>query len=143
MPEDRPILRNVVLDCAAPRPLAEFYRQLFGLSYRPGDEPPAAGEPDPRGGEWLVLRAGSGLGIAFQRVDRFAPPTWPEGPRPQQAHLDSSVASKEELLSQHERVLALGGRLLRDGFDDYEEPIGVYADPAGHPFCIFVAAPRP
>jgi hypothetical protein len=30
---------------------------------------------------------------------------------------------------------------LFDRFDDPVEPLYVYADPAGHPFCIFVAPP--
>jgi len=42
------------------------------------------------------------------------------------------------LNKQHERVLALGGRLLHDRSDDPEEPLRVYRDPAGHPFCVFV-----
>ena len=28
-----------------------------------------------------------------------------------------------------------------DQFDDPDEPLYVYADPAGHPFCIFVVGP--
>ena len=64
-----PELRQVVLDCTDARLLAEFYRQLLGLRYRPGDEPPAAGEPDPRGQEWLVLQdAASTTRMAFQQV---------------------------------------------------------------------------
>ena len=31
-----------------------------------------------------------------------------------------------------------GGRMLLDRFDDPHEPLRVYADPAGHPFCICV-----
>ena len=54
------IARQVVLDCVDARALAEFYRQLLDLSYRPGDEPPAPGDPDPRGVDWLVLR-GAGV----------------------------------------------------------------------------------
>ena len=38
-----------------------------------------------------------------------------------------------------EPFLALGARLLYDRSDDPEEPLYVYADPAGHPFCVFVA----
>jgi hypothetical protein len=34
--------------------------------------------------------------------------------------------------------MLLGGRLLQDRRDDPDEPLRVYADPAGHPFCIFV-----
>jgi Glyoxalase-like domain len=51
-----PQLRQVVLDCTDARLLAEFYRRLLGLRYRPGDEPPAAGEPDTAGRDWLVLQ---------------------------------------------------------------------------------------
>ena len=40
------------------------------------------------------------------------------------------------------RVLAeFYRRLLEDHADDPVEPLRVYADPAGHPFCIFVARP--
>jgi hypothetical protein len=51
------------------------------------------------------------------------------------------VPTAADLDGQHERVLALGARLLLDRFDDPDEPLRVYADPAGHPFCIFVAGP--
>jgi len=64
--------------------------------------------------------------------------TWPEGPIPQQLHLDLTVSTIEELHAQHDRALSLGATLLRDRSDDPEEPLRVYADPAGHPFCIFV-----
>lgn len=43
-----PTIRQVVLDTADVRGLAEFYRRMFGLTYRPGDEPPAPGEPGHR-----------------------------------------------------------------------------------------------
>jgi hypothetical protein len=55
-----PQLRQVVLDATDARVLAEFYRRLLGYRYRPGDEPPAPGEPDPQGQDWLVLRAPAG-----------------------------------------------------------------------------------
>ncbi len=135
-----PTLCQVVLDCADARVLAEFYRELFGLPYRPGDEPPAAGQPDPKGRDWLVLEAPTGsMGLAFQQVGRYSQPTWPEGPRPQMLHLDSYVSSVEDLSVQRARALALGARELLDRSDDAEEPLYVFADPAGHPFCIFVA----
>jgi hypothetical protein len=53
--------------------------------------------------------------------------------------LDLTVASVGDFQTQHERVLRLGGRLLYDRSADPEEPLRVYADLAGHPFCIFVA----
>ena len=134
-----PRLRQTVLDTEDPRGLAEFYRVLLGLSYRPGDEPPEPGRPDPRGEDWLVLVDDDGVRrLAFQRVESLAPPTWPEGERPQMLHLDTTVPTAEELTRQHLRALGLGARLLYDRFDDPDEPLYVYADPAGHPFCIFV-----
>jgi catechol 2,3-dioxygenase-like lactoylglutathione lyase family enzyme len=141
MATEFPELRQVVLDCTDPRALAEFYRQLLGLRYRPGDEPPAPGQPDPAGQDWLVLRDPGGANrLAFQQVPELPEATWPDGPVPQQLHLDLTVPTVDDLDVQHERATALGARLLLDGSDDPEEPIRVYADPAGHPFCIFVAA---
>jgi catechol 2,3-dioxygenase-like lactoylglutathione lyase family enzyme len=139
MPENVPLLRQVVLDCTDARSLAEFYRRLLGLVYRPGDEPPPPGTLDERGEDWLVLRTPAGAPrLAFQQVDRLPEVTWPDGPVPQQLHLDMTVSSVEELDAQHRRVLDLGGRLLVDRREDPEEPLRVYADPAGHPFCVFV-----
>jgi catechol 2,3-dioxygenase-like lactoylglutathione lyase family enzyme len=137
-----PQLRQVVLDCTDARALAEFYRRLLGLRYRPGDEPPAAGEPDPLGQDWLVLRDAAGPPrIAFQQVAELPAATWPAGPVPQQLHLDLTVPTAAALDAQHERAMALGARLLTDRSGDPREPLRVYADPAGHPFCIFVAPP--
>ena len=65
--------------------------------------------------------------------------TWPEVATPQQLHLDLTVEDGPALRAQHERVLALGARLLLDRSDDPAEQLFVYADPDGHPFCIFVA----
>jgi catechol-2,3-dioxygenase len=138
-PAGFPVLRQVVLDATDARALAEFYRQLLGLQYRPGDEAPPAGQPDPHGQDWLVLRDGAANKLAFQHVDRLTESSWPNHTTPQQLHLDLTVPTAEQLLSQHDRAMSLGARLLHDRFDDPEEPLRVYADPAGHPFCIFVA----
>ncbi|MGK3202728.1 VOC family protein [Amycolatopsis sp. MEPSY49] len=123
-----PRLRQVVLDATDAQALAEFYRRLLGFRIRPGD-------PD----DWAVLLDTTGVPrLAFQRVPSLPPPTWPSGPRPQMLHLDLTVATRAELDEQHERAIALGARLLADNADDPEEPLRVYADPAGHPFCLFV-----
>jgi hypothetical protein len=133
---------QVVLDTTNARALAEFYRQLFGFQYRPGDEPPPGGQDDRRGREWLVIRHPSGAPrIAFQQVATFAQSTWPRNDIPQQLHLDTSVRSKHELDRQHERALALGAKLLFDRSGDPQEPLRVYGDLDGHPFCIFVSPP--
>lgn len=139
--QDVPTLAQVVLDTMDPRLLAEFYRRLLGLEYRPGDAPPPEGAPDPRGTDWLVLRQPDGRpALAFQHVPVLPPATWPEGEHPQMLHLDLTVATRADLERQHERALALGARLLLDRTDDEEEPLRVYADPSGHPFCLYFAA---
>lgn len=131
------------LDSTDARKLAEFYRVLFELEYAEADEPRPADRPHDRGRDWLVLRNPyGGPQLAFQQVEHLLEPDGPDDPVPQQMHLDLSVASLEELRIQHERVLTLGGTLLRnrDRLDpDDEERFRVYRDPEGHPFCIFVA----
>ncbi len=135
-----PLIRQVVLDATDVRTLAEFYRLLFGLQYRPGDEPPAPGVPDPKGEDWLVLRSPEGAPVlAFQQVPDLPAPTWPDGPLPQMLHLDTTVPTLADLLAQRQRALDLGARELYDRSHDAQEPLFVLADPAGHPFCIFVA----
>ncbi|MET0729345.1 MAG: VOC family protein [Acidimicrobiales bacterium] len=143
MPTPFPTLRSVVLDTTSARGLAEFYRQLLGYDYRPGDECPPAGRPDPAGEDWLVLLDPAGHArVAFQQVGTLTPSTWPADGVPQQLHLDLGVPTVEALAAQHERALSLGARLLQDRSEDAVEPLYVYADPAGHPFCILVADPR-
>jgi hypothetical protein len=135
-----PHLRQVVLDTTNARQLAEFYRELLGYGYRAGDEPPPGNEPDAKGQEWLVIRDPSGTSlIAFQQVDSLPASTWPREGVPQQLHLDMSVPSMDAFNLQHERALSLGARVLLDRSEDKSEPLRVYADPSGHPFCIFVA----
>jgi hypothetical protein len=111
---DFPVLRQVVLDATD----------------APDDETP----------DWLVLREpGGSQRVAVQLVDRLPLSTWPTAEVPQQLHLDLTVGSKPALDAQHQRALELGARLLLDRSDDEREPLRVYADPAGHPFSIFVA----
>jgi catechol 2,3-dioxygenase-like lactoylglutathione lyase family enzyme len=131
-----PRLLQPVLDCEDARRLAEFYRELLGYHYRMGDEPPTDGPDD---ADWLVLLKPSGeRALAFQQVEALPETTWPEPGVPQQMHLDMSVPDVAALEAQHERALALGARLSFDRSEDPHEPLRVYADPAGHRFCIFV-----
>ena len=132
-------VRQVVLDCTDARALAEFYRELLGLKYRPGDEPPASGVDEQ---DWFVLRNPGGIQLAFQQVEDLPEATWPEGPYPQMLHLDITVDNMTDFEVEHEHALSLGARLLLDRSDDPEEPLRVYADLAGHPFCIFVSPPE-
>jgi Glyoxalase-like domain len=71
--------------------------------------------------------------IGVQLAPDHVPPDWPNG-NPQQVHLDLHV---DDPASAHAKAIALGARILR-GADDLAAAEGheVFADPAGHPFCI-------
>lgn len=138
---DFPQLLHTVLDTTDPRQLAEFYRQLLGLAYRSGDEAPADRAADDA--DWLVLVAadgspGAGRRLAFQKVGDLPRTTWPRDDVPMQLHLDFTVADTAELARHRQRAEELGATLLLDRTDDPDEPLYVLADPAGHPFCLFV-----
>jgi len=133
-----PQLLHTVLDTTDVRGLAEFYRELLGLSYRPGDEPPPDGAPDDA--DWLVLVDATGARkLAFQLVDRLERTTWPRHDVPMQLHVDFTVTSVEELHHHRARAQALGAEVVLDRTYEEDEPLFVLADPSGHPFCLFVA----
>jgi catechol 2,3-dioxygenase-like lactoylglutathione lyase family enzyme len=132
-----PQLLHTVLDTTNVRELAEFYRELLGLQYRPGDEPPADGTADDP--DWLVLMDADGVRkLAFQYADSVTRSTWPSPEVPMQLHLDFTVPTVAELERQRQRAEALGAEVIFDRTDDPEEPLYTFADLAGHPFCIFV-----
>lgn len=134
-----PVLMHTALDATDCRQLAEFYRAFLGLRYRPGDEPPDAGNADDA--DWLVLVSESGQRVlAFNHVESLTRPTWPTDEVPKQMHHDFRVPTVAELEEQRRRAEELGAVLLYDRSDDEGEPLYVLADPAGHPFCILVSA---
>ena len=144
MPDTFPALRAVVLDATNARAVAEFYRELLGFVYRPGDEPPPPGQPDPQGEDWLVLRDRTGEArLAVQSVTDLPASTWPDSAVPQQLHLDLTVVDVDVLELQRDRALALGANVLLDRSGDPDEPLYVFGDPADHPFCIFVSPDHP
>ncbi len=132
-----PVPLHTALDARDCRALAEFYRRLLGLRYRPGDEPPADGTTDDA--DWLVLldRGGHRV-LAVQQKDDTTPPTWPSEAVPMQMHMDFEVSTVDELERHRTRAVALGARVLHDRSADADEPLYVLADPAGHPFCLLV-----
>ena len=133
---DYPRLLHTAIDTTDVRGLAEFYRQLMGWHYRPGDAPPA--DPEADDADWLVLLDADGnRTLAFQQVERLEPTTWPEHDVPMQMHLDLVVPSVADLHRQRERAEALGATLRLDRTDS-EEPLVVMVDPSGHPFCFLV-----
>jgi catechol-2,3-dioxygenase len=111
-------LRTVVIDCPEPRSLAAFYSELLGL--------PVTHDED----EWMVIGGGPGQPrVAFQQAPDLREPRWPDPERPQQFHLDVQV---DEIGPAEEMALKLGAHPLPGAGKDFR----VYADPAGHPFCL-------
>ncbi|NJC74226.1 VOC family protein [Planosporangium thailandense] len=110
----------VVLDCPDAESLLAFYQQVTGWQ-----------REQSANGDWLTLRGDNGMRLAFQEVPDYQSPRWPGAGCPQQLHLDVMV---DDLDVAEPQVLALGATLL-EGSD---KPVGwrVYADPAGHPFCL-------
>ncbi|HEU5479273.1 MAG TPA: VOC family protein [Candidatus Tumulicola sp.] len=104
--------------------LARFYAEITGGVAR-GDE------------NWALVEGPSG-NIGFQQVHDYRPPTWPEGEVGMQMHLEFFV---DELEATEARVLAAGA--TRFEYQPNADHCLVYADPAGHPFCLSMwDAPR-
>ena len=112
----------VALDCPDPLALAGFYSKLTGLAVEP------LGERAPEQVDWIELVASPT--IAFQKIASYSPPTWPDGPRPQQLHIDFNV---DDLDEAEAHALALGA--TKTQFQP-GETFRVYLDPVGHPFCL-------
>ncbi|MFF5547266.1 VOC family protein [Streptomyces olivaceoviridis] len=116
----------VVLDCAEPEKLAEFYRELLD------------GERVSASANLVEVRGADGVRLAFRRDVNATPPSWPRPENSLQAHLDFLV---EDLDEAERRVVGLGGRPIetRDAAGPYEER--GYADPAGHSFTLRLLPP--
>jgi catechol 2,3-dioxygenase-like lactoylglutathione lyase family enzyme len=117
-------LAATVIGTPDPRGLARFYQRLLGWPFR-------ADEPD-----WASLRPPDGsAGLSFQLEEDHVPPVWPPEPDTQQMqlHLDIEV---DDLAAAGALVEEAGARRL-GGHEDDDEVVHVFADPAGHPFCLF------
>jgi hypothetical protein len=79
-----------------------------------------------------VIDAAGEWRIGVQLAPQHTPPDWPNG-APQQVHLDLHV---DDPAKAHEQAMRLGARVLQSDDLTRDEGHQVYADPAGHPFCI-------
>jgi hypothetical protein len=79
--------------------------------------------------DWHSILTADGRRLAVQLAPNHTPPEWPDG-SPQQMHVDLWI---DDVESAEREVLARGARRLQV-VDD--ERFRVYADPAGHPFCL-------
>jgi catechol 2,3-dioxygenase-like lactoylglutathione lyase family enzyme len=123
---ERPVMKvtSIVLDAPDASELGAFYRQLLGWDVR-------TQEPD-----WMTLAAPEGgAGLAFQTESHYVRPVWPAGPGDAQmmTHLDIEV---QDLAAAGAHAVAVGATLAE--FQP-QDNVRVYLDPAGHPFCLWVA----
>lgn len=81
-----------------------------------------------------VVDAAGEWRMGVQHAPDHVAPDWPAGTPGQQVHLDLWV---EDIEAAHDEVMALGARVLQDAAEtDEPDRFRVYADPAGHPFCL-------
>jgi hypothetical protein len=123
---ERPFLRpnGMVLDSPDAQKLAAFWERLLGWPRRSNES------------DWVTLAPpGEGIGLSFQTESRYVRPVWPagEGDPQMQIHLDIEVQDLDEAVSW---AVAQGAELA--AFQPQQD-VRVLLDPAGHPFCLWVA----
>ena len=115
---------SVTLDCANAGELAAFYAEITGGTVAiPGDS-------------WAMITCPGGAPVCFQATPDYVRPTWPDAATPIQMHLDFDV---DDLDATESRVLAAGA--VKYDFQPNDH-CRVYADPAGHPFCLSTYHPQ-
>jgi catechol 2,3-dioxygenase-like lactoylglutathione lyase family enzyme len=114
-------LSGIALECRDPAALAAFYSAVTGW-------PIVYADP-----EWYSVGTGENaeFHVSFQLAPGHEPPTWPDPASSMQCHLHIRV---DDIDAAEEAVLALGAAK----FDHQPNPnhSRVFADPAGHPFCL-------
>lgn len=111
---------NIVIEAPDPEALAGFYAELLGM--RVLQKPP----------DWMMIgHEGRIPRLAFDPVGAgWQPPRWPDPDYPQQLHLDITVPDQA----------AVEAWLPTYGATRLPHPRQqIWADPAGHPFCLIEA----
>jgi uncharacterized glyoxalase superfamily protein PhnB len=111
-------LSSVTLDCPNAGDLAAFYADITG------------GKVTFLNDAWATVNSPGGR-IEFQTAPEYTPPTWPDPTSSMQVHLDFYV---DDLDAAEARVLAAGA--TKYAFQPNDDHCYVFADPAGHPFCL-------
>ncbi|SEB50862.1 Glyoxalase-like domain-containing protein [Paramicrobacterium humi] len=111
-------LHATVIDCPDPAALAPFYEELLGMARVETED------------DWITIGYAEGIpAVAFQQVENYRAPEWPDQEVPQQFHLDVMVDDLDEAERQ---VLEHGATDTGKKYEHFR----VFLDPAGHPFCI-------
>ncbi|HYT78457.1 MAG TPA: VOC family protein [Actinomycetota bacterium] len=112
-------VRNIVFNCSDAHALASFYAELLGWRVITLRE------------DYVVIARDEKIHphLAFDEVPDYRPPRWPDPAYPQQVHLDIHVVDSEA-------AQALALRLGATRLPDVGGSCPVFADPAGHPFCL-------
>ncbi len=121
------------IDCADPINLANFYSSITGLKID------VTTENTDSNIVWVELKDNQGIPkLAFQKVANYKAPTWPEGPIPQQLHLDFAVKDLDETEIELLKIGAVKTEFQPGSpkTNDYSTEFRVFLDPEGHPFCI-------
>ena len=114
-------LTQLVLECDDPERLARFWQEILDL-------------PEPEGdSDWLTLRWEPVGRFSFHRVAGYRPPAWPGEHGEQQVHFDLLVDDMDDACLAVEQG---GAHPLTDVVDPGPKAWRIYADPAGHPFCL-------
>ena len=109
----------VVFDAAEIAAESSFWAGLLGGTVEAEDD-------------WHTVTVDGRPRIGVQLAPDHKPPEWPDG-TPQQIHLDLYV---DDIRAAHEHAQSVGARLLQAGDVEASQGFQVYADPAGHPFCL-------
>jgi len=120
-------LIDLVLDCPNAVALADFWAAVLERRVEHARE------------GWVSLSSGGGgHRLSFQQVADYRRPQWPGHEVPQQMHLDVLV---EDLEAAEAHVSALGATPMTGVLDPGPKQWRIYADPAGHLFCLVTSAP--
>jgi hypothetical protein len=117
-------LGSISLDCADPARLASFWAELLG------------GEIAFTSDDFVAVKTDRGW-ISAVRTGDYRPPTWPEGDRPKQIHLDLAV---DDLDAAEAEAIRLGARVAAP--QPAPDRWRVLLDPAGHPYCLSSQIPE-
>jgi hypothetical protein len=109
----------VVFDAAELEAESAFWAGVLGGTVDPEDD-------------WHMVFVDGAPRVGIQLAPDHVRPQWPDG-APQQIHLDLWVEDPE---AAHDHVMSLGATVLKEPELGGPDLFRVYADPAGHPFCL-------